>query len=184
MLYHNFSTQQEIDQEYNPRFSVSNTDELIQSYLTESERVSGEYANLAGVAYGSTAEETLDIFSAEIPASPIHIFFHGGYWHSLSSSDFAFVAEGLVRNGITAVLVNYALCPEVTLSEIVRQARTAVGWTYRNAETFGGNQERITVSGHSAGGHLTGMLLSTKWEKDYGLPADIIKGMLPISGSR
>ena len=182
MLYHTFSTQQEIDQEYNPRFSVENTDELIQSYLTESARVSGEYANLPGIAYGSTAEETLDIFSAVNPSSPIHIFFHGGYWHSLSSSDFSFVAEGLVRNGITAVLVNYALCPEVTLAEIVRQARAAVAWTYRNAESFGGNPERITVSGHSAGGHLTGMLLSTKWEKEYGLAADIIKGMLPISG--
>ena len=182
MLYHSFSTQQEIDQQYNPRFSVENTDELIQSYLTESERVSGEYVNLTGVAYGSSAEETLDIYSAESPVSPIHIFFHGGYWHSLSSRDFAFVAEGLVRNGITAVLINYALCPEVTIAEIVRQARAAVAWTYRNAKTFGGNPERITVSGHSAGGHLTGMLLSTKWEKEYGLAADIIKGMLPISG--
>ena len=74
MLYHSFSTQQEIDQQYNPRFSVENTDELIQSYLIESNRVSGEYANLTGVAYGSSAEETLDIFSTETPDSPIHIF--------------------------------------------------------------------------------------------------------------
>ena len=182
MLYHTFSTQEEIDQEYNPRFSLENTDELIHSYLTESVRVSREYANFSGVSYGPTAEETLDIFSAENPSSPIHIFFHGGYWHSLSSNDFSFIAEGLVRNGIIAVLVNYALCPDVTLFEIVRQARAAVAWTYQNAESFGGNPKRITVSGHSAGGHLVGMLLSTKWEKEYGLADDIIKGMLPISG--
>ena len=182
MLYHSFFTQEEIDQEYNPRFIVENSDELIQSYLTESERVSGEYPNIPRISYGSSAEETLDIFSSEIPASPIHIFFHGGYWHSMSSRDFAFVAEGLLRNGITAVLINYAHCPKVTISEIVRQARAAVAWTYRNAMTFGGNPEQITVSGHSAGGHLTGMLLSTKWEKEYGLASDIIKGMLPISG--
>ncbi|MEC9337175.1 MAG: alpha/beta hydrolase, partial [SAR324 cluster bacterium] len=104
------------------------------------------------------------------------------YWHSLTSRDFAFVAEGLVRNGITAVLVNYALCPSVNIDEIVRQSRAAVAWTYRNAEGFGGNPERISVSGHSAGGHLTGMLMSTDWEKNYGLPPNLIKGFLPVSG--
>ena len=182
MLYHTFSTQEEIDQEYNPRFIVENTDELIKSYFTESQRVLREYSNRSAVAYGPTLSETLDIFPAEKHCSPIHIFFHGGYWHSLMSRDFAFVAEGLVRNGITAVLVNYALCPSVSIDEIVRQSRAAAAWTYRNAEDFGGNPEQITVSGHSAGGHLTGMLLSTDWEKNYGLPPNLIKGFLPVSG--
>ena len=182
MLYHTFSTQEEIDQEYNPRFIVENTDELIKSYFTESQRVLREYSNRSAVAYGPTLSETLDIFPAEKLCSPIHIFFHGGYWHSLTSRDFAFVAEGLVRNGITAVLVNYALCPSVSIDEIVRQSRAATAWTYRNAEDFGGNPEQITVSGHSAGGHLTGMLLSTDWEKNYGLPPNLIKGFLPVSG--
>ena len=182
MLYHTFSTQEEIDQEYNPRFIVENTDELIKSYFTESQRVLREYSNRSAVAYGPTPSETLDIFPAEKLCSPIHIFFHGGYWHSLTSRDFAFVAEGLVRNGITAVLVNYALCPSVSIDEIVRQSRAAAAWTYRNAEDFGGNPEQITVCGHSAGGHLTGMLLSTDWEKNYGLPSNLIKGFLPVSG--
>ena len=182
MLYHTFSTQEEIDQEYNPRFIVENTDELIKSYFTESQRVLREYSNRSAVAYGPTLSETLDIFPAEKLCSPIHIFFHGGYWHSLTSRDFAFVAEGLVRNGITAVLVNYALCPSVSIDEIVRQSRAAAAWTYRNAEDFGGNPEQITVSGHSAGGHLTGMLLSTDWEKNYCLPPNLIKGFLPVSG--
>ena len=182
MLYHTFSTQEEIDQEYNPRFILENTDELIKSYFTESQRVLREYSNRSAVAYGPTLSETLDIFPAEKLCSPIHIFFHGGYWHSLTSRDFAFVAEGLVRNGITAVLVNYALCPSVSIDEIVRQSRAAAAWTYRNAEDFGGNPEQITVSGHSAGGHLTGMLLSTDWEKNYGLPPNLIKGFLPVSG--
>jgi len=182
MLYHTFSTQEEIDQEYNPRFIVENTDELIKSYFTESQRVLREYSNRSAVAYGPTLSETLDIFPAEKLCSPIHIFFHGGYWHSLTSRDFAFVAEGLVRNGITAVLVNYALCPSVSIDEIVRQSRAAAAWTYRNAEDFGGNPEQITVSGHSAGGHLTGMLLSTDWEKNYSLPPNLIKGFLPVSG--
>lgn len=181
-LYHTFSTQQEIDQQYNPRLIVENVDEYVNSYLAESARVLKEYSNRSGVAYGSTRAEILDIFPADGASVPIHIFFHGGYWHSFHSRDFAFVAEGLVRNGITAVLVNYALCPSVTIDEIVRQSSAAVAWTYSNAESFGANPEKITVSGHSAGGHLAGMMMSVSWENDYGLPQNLIKGFLPISG--
>ena len=182
MLYKTFSTQQEIDQEYNPRLIVDNFELNVESYFTESKRVLKEYPHQSGVAYGPTKAEILDIFPADTATAPIHIFFHGGYWHSFKSSDFAFVAEGLVRNGITAVLVNYALCPSVKIDEIVRQSRAALVWTYSNAESFGANPEQITVSGHSAGGHLAGMLMSVSWEINYGLPQDLIKGFLPISG--
>ena len=182
MLYHTFSTQQEIDQEYNPRLIVDNFEVNVDSYFTESKRVLKEYPHQSGVAYGPTKAEILDIFLADTATSPVHIFFHGGYWHSFQSRDFAFVAEGIVRNGITAVLVNYALCPSVKIDEIVRQSRAAVAWTYSNAESFGANPDKITVSGHSAGGHLAGMLMSVSWENDYGLPQDLIKGFLPISG--
>ena len=164
MLYHTFSTQQEIDQEYNPRLIVDNFELNVKSYLTESKRVMKEYPHQSGVAYGTTKEQILDIFPTNTATAPVHIFFHGGYWHSFQSRDFAFVAEGIVRNGITAVLVNYALCPSVKIDEIVRQSRAALAWTYSNAESFGANPDKITVSGHSAGGHLAGMLMSVSWE--------------------
>ena len=75
MLCYTFSIQEEIDQEYNPCFIVENTDELIQSYFTESQRILREYLNRSAVAYGPTPSETLDIFPAEKLCSPIHIFF-------------------------------------------------------------------------------------------------------------
>jgi arylformamidase len=80
------------------------------------------------------------------------------------------------------MVTNYALCPAVTIDEIVRQTRAAVAWTYENAPSFDGDPERIHVAGHSAGGHLVGMLLATDWPGDYGLPADIVKGATAISG--
>ena len=92
------------------------------------------------------------------------------------------MAERLVRNGITALLVNYALYPSVNIDQIARQSRISIAKTYRNAEDFGGNPEWISVSGHSAGGHLTGMLMSTDWGNNYGLPPNLIKGFLPVSG--
>lgn len=110
------------------------------------------------------------------------LFIHGGYWHSLSSKEFSFVAQGPVSEGVTTVVMNYALCPNVTIDEIVRQSRAVVAWLSDNAEQYGGDSDRIHVSGHSAGGHLTAMLLATDWEAEYGKPSDVIEGACSISG--
>ena len=129
---------------------MDNFEVNVDSYFTESKRVLKEYPHQSGVAYGPTKAEIIDIFPTNTATAPVHIFFHGGYWHSFQSRDFAFVAEGIIRNGITAVLVNYALCPSVIIDEIVRQSRAAVAWNYINAESFGANPDKITVSEHSA----------------------------------
>jgi arylformamidase len=92
------------------------------------------------------------------------------------------VARGPASKGVATISVNYSLCPKVKLAEIVRQARAAVAWTHKNASSFGGDPENIHVAGHSAGGHLAATLLSTEWEKEYGLPKDIIKSAACISG--
>ncbi len=75
MLYHTFSTQKEVNQEYNPRLIVDNTDELIQSYFTESGRVIKEYSNHSEVGYGPTRAETLDIFPAKYRPAQYTFFF-------------------------------------------------------------------------------------------------------------
>ena len=131
--------------------------------------------------YGPTLAEYCDVFPAG-PAAPVHVFIHGGYWRRFSARDHDFVVPQLVAAGLTVVVVNYALCPIVSLDEIVRQVRAAIAWTYGHAGEFGADPSRLTVSGHSAGGHLTAMALLTDWAGDYGLPADIIKGAVAISG--
>ena len=77
MLYHTFSTQEEIDQEYNQSFIVENTDELIQSHFIESQRILREYSNRSAVAYGPTPSESLDI-SLLKNSVVLFTFFHGG----------------------------------------------------------------------------------------------------------
>jgi arylformamidase len=182
-LYRSFTTQNEIDLEYSPRLALGDerTDAYFRRNAEESERVRTELAHQDGVAFGPSPAEHLDIYPAAQRNAPVHVFIHGGYWRAFSSKDFAFVAEGLVANGITAVLVNYALCPAVRLGEIVRQCRAALAWTWKNAASFGADASRLTLSGHSAGGHLTAMMLATDWTA-WGAPADMIKAALPISG--
>ncbi len=181
-LYRQFSTQQEIDAEYDVEKSVPDFMVYARHFLEESKLARHRLKCELDVAYGATRDEHLDIFPAANRRTPVLIFFHGGYWRMLSSKEFSCVALGPVPAGVTVVNVNYSLCPKVTIDEIVRQARASVAWTYRHAEDFGGDRERIYVSGHSAGGQLTAMCLSTDWPGEYGLPDDIIKGALAISG--
>ena len=79
------------------------------------------------------------------------------------------------------VLVEYDLCPQVTVTDIVRQTRAAIAWVAKNIMRYSGDPSRIYVSGHSAGGHLTAMALAHDWTKE-GLPQDCIKGAVATSG--
>lgn len=135
------------------------------------------------VAYGEAPGETLDIFPAAAPGAPVLVFIHGGYWRSLAKSDFSFVAPSFVAAGATVVVVEYALCPAVTMEHIALQCARAVAWVWQHAPEFGGDPSRIAVAGHSAGGHLAAMLLSCRWpELAPGLPPQVLAGALSISG--
>ena len=68
------------------------------------------------------------------------------------------------------------------LMPMARQVRSAVAWVYRNAARFGGDPARIYITGHSSGAHLAGCTLVTDWPKEFGLPANILKGGLVASG--
>jgi len=133
--------------------------------------------------YGNMPGETLDIFRAPRAGGPALVFIHGGYWRSLDKKDFSFLAPAWVDAGVSLVVVNYGLCPNITIEEIVRQMLRASRWLWRRVGDYGIDHERLYVSGHSAGGHLVAMLLAALWPvyaRD--LPAELYKGGLAISG--
>lgn len=139
------------------------------------------------VAYGSGPNETLDIFPARRIAgagpAPLVVFIHGGYWRSLDKSDHSFVVSPFVDSGACVVVPNYALCPAVTIPEITMQMVRALAWTWRHAKELGADARRISVWGHSAGGHLAAMMLSCDWPAYASdLPVDLVKNALSISG--
>jgi arylformamidase len=177
-----------LDAQYNNRARVPEHVELHADFDIEGEAVLEEFETRLDVPYGPSAEETLDMYLPEnapenAQGAPINVFLHGGYWFSRHKNDFRFLAQGLTRSGAVLVIVNYALVPSVDLDELVRQCRAAVAWTFENASTFGGDGERIFVSGHSAGGHLTAMMMATDWPTfATGLAADLVKGGCAISG--
>lgn len=181
MLYRNFATQEELDAQYDLTRTVPDVEVYSAFYDEQSVLVRSELDHQLDVPFGPTLAEHVDIYPAG-EGAPVLVYVHGGYWARRTSLEFGFVARGPVTQGVATVVTNYALCPYVTMDEIVRQTRAAVAWVYRNAQDFGGDPERIHVAGHSAGGHLTAMLLSTPWEDEYGLPTNILKSATVISG--
>ena len=125
--------------------------------------------------------EKLDIYAADKAGGPVLVYIHGGYWRSGSKEDNCNFVPTFTKRGATVVLVEYDLCPQVTVSDIVRQTRASIAWVYKNIIRYGGDPAKLFISGHSAGGHLTAMALAHDWEKE-GLPQDCIKGAVATSG--
>jgi arylformamidase len=182
-LYAGYPSQAELDAAYDVESSVPDFMVYANKYMADSETSRGKLSPRLGVPYGPTVMENVDIFTPKGGSgkAPVLVFIHGGYWKSLTAGVFSFMADGPVAAGLCVVNVTYALCPEVEIGEIVRQVRAAVAWTARNAASFGGDPDRIIVSGHSAGGQLTATTLLTNWDA-YGLPPDVVKGGFAISG--
>jgi arylformamidase len=184
VLYKNFATQEELDAQYNLEIIVPDVDSYAEFYARKSEETRAELNHHLDVPFGPTLAEHVDLYLAPggVQNAPVLVYLHGGSWRSRTSKEFGFVARGPASRGVATVVVNYALCPDVSIDEIVRQTRAAIAWAYKNAPNFGGDPERIHVAGHSAGGHLAAMLLVTDWKGVYGFPKDIIKGACAISG--
>lgn len=181
-LYRGFSTQAEIDAQYDVEKSVPDFMVYARHFIEQS-RVARERLRCElDVPFGLTVDETIDVFPAAAPNAPVFVFIHGGYWRMLSSKEFSCVALGLAELGITTVVVNYSLVPKVSVDEITRQCRSAVAWVIRNIKHYGGDPNRVVVGGHSAGGHLTAMCLQAEWAEEYGLPQDPLAGAVMISG--
>ncbi len=187
MLYRGFATQAEIDAEYDVGALRPDWPELEARMAADSARLRRTHeVSRLGVRFGPTRDEHLDVFCAGGPAPahprPVLVFIHGGYWRSFTAADWSFVATGPLAHGIDVVVTNYALAPAVALDEITRQSRAAVVWVHGHAAGWGGDPARIVVAGHSAGGQQTAMVLATDWAGEYGLPADLVRGGVPLSG--
>lgn len=183
------------DRMYNNRALVPDFANHLQQWTLDSQAARDSQPCLTDLRYGSGPSETLDIFTAansadgapvhprQRTATPVLVFLHGGYWRALDKSDHSFVAPSLTQQGITVVVPNYALCPAVTIPEIVMQMVKALAWVWRHIDTWGGDASRIHVAGHSAGGHLAAMMLACDW-RAYApdLPPDLVKSVLSVSG--
>ena len=181
-----------LEAQYNNRARVPGHAQILARWAKDSQTARATQPCTLDVAYGSTDAERLDVFSpsggsparrAHTVGAPLLVFVHGGWWRSLDKSDHSFIAPALTAAGAVVVVPNYALCPSVGMGEIALQMARSLAWCWRHAEELGADPKRISVAGHSAGGHLAAMLLSAQWRRmGDDLPADLVKAALSISG--
>lgn len=173
-----------LDAAYDQSKYAPNLQQVLKRYASNSELARSRLGAARRVAYGSQPIESLDIYRTQRPNAPVHVFIHGGAWRSGAAKDYAFPAEMFVAAGAHFVVPDFAWVQDVggRLAPISDQIRRALAWVARNAASFGGDPGRLYVSGHSSGGHQASVLASTDWQRDFGLPADVVKGYVLISG--
>jgi arylformamidase len=174
-------TKADLELHFDPQKSVPDHARWTEERNSASRQARKKLKSYLDVAYGDSPRQVMDIFPAEKPSAPVLLYFHGGYWRSGGKEQNCHFVELFVKAGATVAVVEYDLCPQVTVTDIVRQARAAVAWAYKNISHYSGDPSKIFISGLSAGGHLVAMALAHDWEKE-GLPSDLIKGATAISG--
>ena len=173
-----------LDAAYDQAAYAPNREQLIKRRIRDSELARHRVGEPRRIAYGSAEIERLDIYRTQRNAAPVFIFIHGGAWRSGHSKDFATPAEMFLDAGAHYVVPDFAWVQDVggDLRVLADQVCRTVAWLYDNAAHFNADPNRLYVGGQSSGGHLAAVALTADWPRDFGLPADVIKGGMCISG--
>jgi arylformamidase len=175
--------QRELDEAYDQEIWAPNRALIVERRKASSERARAILGMPKRVAYGPSEHEGLDVFDCGVKGAPVNVFVHGGAWRRNQAADYALLAEPLVRAGAHCAIIDFINVDQAggDLFPMYEQVRRALAWVWRNAESFGGDRDRLYVSAHSSGSHLSGVVL-TRGGQEEGLPQDAFKGAVLLSG--
>ncbi|MCS6243854.1 MAG: alpha/beta hydrolase [Opitutus sp.] len=110
---------------------------------------------------------------------PVVVWFHGG---SLTEGNKTWIPGELLQQGLLVVSANYRLLPRATPANTIKDAAAAVAWVFAHIQEYGGDPQRIFLSGHSAGGYLSTLItLDRSWLAAHRIDANRIAGLIPFS---
>ncbi len=177
-----------LDAAYDQAAYAPNREQLIRRRVSDSAAARARLGAPERVAYGAAEIEKLDIYRTPHDRGrgrrPVFVFIHGGAWRSGLAAEFASPAEMFGAAGADYVVPDFSWVQDAggSLTVLADQVRRAIVWVYRNAARFGGDPNRLYLGGHSSGGHLAAVALTTDWQHEFDLPPDVIKGGMCISG--
>jgi arylformamidase len=165
--------------QYNPRVTVANVGDLLAELPRRAALTRATRPFLADIKTGPHRREVLDLYRVK-DAKGTLVFMHGGYWRAFSKLETSWVAEGFLDQGYSVALLNYPLCPEVTLAALIDSVKRSFAVLHKEVLTEA-ERAAIVVCGHSAGAYLAAAFVATDWTS-HGLPAQPFHGAVPISG--
>ena len=172
-----------LEANYNIASARGGLDQVMQRWSASSAAFREQADASLDCAYGPGERERIDIFRCGASAAPLYVYLHGGYWQRGDKSLYSFIAAPFLDAAVDVAIIGYPLCPQVSMTDLVGKVRQAIGWLYHNADQLGVNRDRINLSGHSAGGHLTAMAVCCDWpDFDEKLPRELLKTAIPFSG--
>ena len=167
------------DQQYLPSLTLPDTGSIVETWKSRAAATRANLPFVGDIPYGPHPREVMDFFPAE-NAHGCVIYIHGGYWRAFSKYETSWVADGFVAQGLSVALINYPLCPEVTIAEIRTSCIEAFVHLYQN-NLSAAEREALVVTGHSAGGYLAAAHITQNWAA-HSLPQNPIAGVISLSG--
>jgi arylformamidase len=167
------------EREYFPSLALPDAGAIFENWKTRAAATRATLKFQPDIRYGAHKREVMDFYPAARPVGCV-VFIHGGYWVEFSKVETSWVAEGFVNQNLSVSLINYPLCPDVSIADIRQSCTNAFVHLYKSVL---GEAERssIVVTGHSAGGHLAAAHLGQDWVT-LGLPENPIAGVIALSG--
>jgi acetyl esterase/lipase len=151
-------TREQLDLGFNNTLHVPETPSIIAGWDQASAVMRARHPQSLDLRYGPRERNRIDFLKAN-NGGPTLVFVHGGYWQTRAKETFAFCAQGPMAHGINVALIGYTLAPDATLDQIVDEVRSGIDTLATELPALGGDTEKLVVSGWSAGGHLSSMVL-------------------------
>lgn len=146
------------DDAYDNNKAVANSVALIAERNEASAKARAAYPAQLDVPYGPKERMKIDLYPAPDQSAPCLVFIHGGYWQRNSRELFAMMVEGVRSHGWHVAIPSHTLAPEASMTQIVAEIRMSLDWFAANRRTYGIGGP-VILSGWSAGGHLTALML-------------------------
>jgi acetyl esterase/lipase len=151
-------TQEQLDLGLNNSTAVPGSSAIVGEWDRLSTDMRARHPQFIDLRYGPRERNRIDFLKVNT-GGPTLVFIHGGYWQMRAKENFTFCAAGPMAHGIKVALIGYTLAPDATLDQIVNEVRSGIDWLAGELPALGGDPEQIVVSGWSAGGHLSSMVL-------------------------
>jgi acetyl esterase/lipase len=161
-----------LDVAYSNRSVVTDWQDYLDRWTRIGEPLYAAKATARDLRYGDRPRQRIDLFLTDDPGAPTCLFLHGGYWQWNDKEGQAFVAEGLLANGINAAIGEYTLAPDAGMVAICAEAVAQVAFLAEELAARGRDPSRLYLCGISTGAHLMAQALA----------APGVRGALLISG--
>jgi arylformamidase len=166
----------DLEAEYNNRARVADSAAIMARWADAAAKARSELPGERDVAYGAQPRQVYDVYpTVASRTAPLAVYIHGGYWQRGHGRDYAFVARELVARGVSVAIPSYTLCPDASVGDIIAEMEQFV------AALWAKTKRRPVIVGHSAGGHLTAMLMAAS-RTPGDAPDDLVKAAYGLSG--